>query len=111
MWESQPGLFERTFATTRSLSVTRVLALVWGSEQHGVISVSLDMLLQILRTLEGLAAEVALVWLQWDVDTDVGSDMITLDSGGSALVPSTGQVEVVCALAANMLLADVFLKR
>lgn len=72
---------------------------------------SLDMLLQILRTLEGLAAEVALVWLQWDVDTDVGSDMITLDGGGPALVPSTGQVEVICTLATDVLLADMFLKR
>lgn len=83
----------RSFAS-RSLSVTRVLALVliWGSKKDGIIGVSLDMLLQILRTLEGLAAEVALVWLQWDVNTDVRGDVITLDSGGSALVPSTGQV-------------------
>ena len=71
----------------------------------------LDVLLQILRTLESLAAEVTLVGLQGDVDSDVGGDMVTLDGGGSALVPSTGQVKVVGALATDMLLANVFLKR
>ena len=85
--------------------------LIWGSKEDGIIGVGLDMLLQILRTLEGLAAEVALVRLQGDVDPDVGGDMVTLDSGGSALVPPTSQVEVVCTLAANVLLADVFLNR
>jgi hypothetical protein len=83
--------------------------LVWRAEEHGIISVSLDVLLQILRTLEGLATEVALVRLQWDVDTNVRGDVITLDGGGPALVPTTGEVEVVCALATNVLLANVFL--
>lgn len=33
--------------------------------------VYLDMLLQILWTLEALSAKVALVWLQWHMDSDV----------------------------------------
>ena len=36
-----------------------------------VVSVSLDMLLQILRPLKGLATEVASVWLQRYMNTDV----------------------------------------
>ena len=50
------------------------------------------MLLQILRTLVRLSTEVTFVWLQWDVDTDVGGDVVTLDSGGAARVPTTGEV-------------------
>ncbi len=68
------------------------------------------MLLQILRTFERLSAEVTFVWLQGHVDADVGSDVITLDGGGTAGVPATGQVQVVCALPSDVLLADVFLE-
>ena len=67
------------------------------------------MLLQILRALEGLSAELALVGFQGDVDSNVGGDVVTLDGGGSALAPGAGQVEVVGRLAANMALADMFL--
>jgi hypothetical protein len=69
----------------------------------------LDMLLEILRALERLAAEVALVGLEGHMDADVRGDVVALDSGGAALVPLAGEVQVVGALAANMLLADVFL--
>lgn len=44
----------------------------------------LNMLLQILRTLECFATEITLVRLQWDVDSNVRSDMITFHSSGSA---------------------------
>jgi hypothetical protein len=68
------------------------------------------MLLQILGTLEGLAAELTLVRLERDVDADVRSDVVTLDSGGAARVPLAGEVEVVGALAANVTLTDVLLE-
>ena len=71
----------------------------------------LDMLLQVLRTLESLSAEIAFVWLQRDVDSNVGGDMITLDSSGTAGIPTAGEVQVVCALSSDMLLADVVLER
>lgn len=67
------------------------------------------MLLQVLRTLEGLATELTFVRLQRHVDSDVGGDVVALDGGGTARLPSTGQVEVVGALATNMLLANVLL--
>jgi hypothetical protein len=67
------------------------------------------MLLQILRALERLAAEVTLVWFEWDVDSDVGGDVVALDGGGAACAPLAGQVEVVGALATDVSLADVVL--
>jgi hypothetical protein len=80
-----------------------------GSKENRVVGVGLDVLLQVLRTLEGLSAEITFVWLERDVDSNVGSDMVALDSGGAAGVPSTGEVQVVGALSADMLLADVLL--
>ena len=49
--------------------------------------------------------------LEWDVDADVGRDVVTLDGGGAAGVPATGQIQVVGALASDVLLTDVFLER
>lgn len=70
----------------------------------------LDVLLQILRTLERLATKFALVRLQGDMDTDVRGDMVALDSLRAAVAPLASQAKVVCALAANMAFADVFLQ-
>lgn len=67
------------------------------------------MLLQILGTLEGLAAELALVGLQGNVDANVRGNVVTLDGGGAARVPLAGEAEVVGALAANMAFAEMFL--
>lgn len=39
----------------------------------------LDMFLEVLRTLEGLAAELALVRLQGNVDANVARDVVALD--------------------------------
>ncbi len=69
----------------------------------------LDMFLEILRTLEGLAAEVTFVRLQGDVDPDMRGDVVPLDGRSSALAPGAGEVQVVSRLAANMSLADVLL--
>ena len=67
------------------------------------------MFLEILWTLEGLAAEFALVRLERDVDSDVRGDVIALDRGRSTLAPLAGQVEIVRRLTTNMALADMFL--
>ena len=77
---------------------------------YTIISVCLDVFLEILRTLERFPAELALVRLQGNVDSDMGSDVVALDRGGSALAPCAGQVEVVGRLAADMALADVLLE-
>jgi hypothetical protein len=83
---------------------------LWGSDLR-VIGMGLDVLLQVLRALEGLATEVALVWLQGDMDANMGGDVIALDGGGVAVAPLAGQVQVVGALATDMALADVFVER
>ena len=70
----------------------------------------LDVLLKILGALEGLATEVAFVWLQRNVHTDVRCDVITLDGGGTAVTPLASEIQVVGALAANMALTDVILR-
>lgn len=44
----------------------------------------LDVLLKILRPLEGLATELALVRLERNVNANVRSDVITFDSGSAA---------------------------
>lgn len=97
---------ETTIATVGA----RCCARLRGVHQDTVVSVSLHMLLQILRAFEGLAAEVALVRLQGHMDADVRGDVITLDGGGAASTPLTGEVEVVGALATDMALADVVLR-
>jgi hypothetical protein len=43
------------------------------------------------------------------MDSNVRSDVIALYSGGVALAPLAGQVEVVSRLASDMALADMFL--
>jgi hypothetical protein len=67
------------------------------------------MLLQVLGALERLLTKVALVWLEGNMNTNVRGDVIALDSGGVALIPSTGEVEIVGALAANMTLTHMVL--
>jgi hypothetical protein len=69
----------------------------------------LYMLLQVLGAFKRLLAEVAFMRLQRDMHTNVRRDMITFHSSGMARTPSTGQVEVVCALAPNMALTNVVL--
>ena len=68
------------------------------------------MLLQVLWTFEGFATEVAFVWFQRYVDSDVRGDMVTFDGGSMAVTPLTGQVEIIGTLPSNMALTDVFLR-
>ena len=67
------------------------------------------MLLEVLRPLEGLAAEFALVRLERHMDADVRGDVVALDGGGAAGAPGTRQAEVVCALATNVDVAEMVL--
>ena len=78
--------------------------------QDGIVGVGLDVLLQILWALERLAAEVTLIRLERDVDSNVRGDVVALDGGGSARAPLAGKIEVVGALATDMALADVVLQ-
>ncbi len=81
-----------------------------GTGQDRVVGVCLDVLLEILGALERLAAELALVGLERNMDADMRGDVITLDGGGPARVPLAGKAQVVCALATDVALANVFLQ-
>ena len=83
---------------------------IWAAKQDRIIGVGLDMFLQVLRTLEGLPAKLATMRFERNVDTDVGRNMVPLDNRNVAVGPSTLQVEVVCALTADVVLADMFLQ-
>lgn len=74
-----------------------------------VISMSLDMLLQILWTLKGLATEIALMRLERHMHTNVRGDVVAFDSGSIARPPLASQVQVIGTLATDMALANVFL--
>jgi hypothetical protein len=69
----------------------------------------LDVLLEILGTLERLSTEVALVRLQGNMHPNVRGDVVALDRCGTARVPLTCQIEVVGALPANVPLTNVVL--
>lgn len=71
----------------------------------------LDVLLQILGALEGFPAEITLVWFKRYMHADMRGDVVALDSGSATATPLAGQVEVVCALAADVTLAHMFLSR
>ena len=66
--------------------------------------------LEVLRPLEGLSAEVAFVWLEWNVDADVRGDVVAFYGGRAAGTPLAGEVEVVCALAPDMAFAYMVLR-
>jgi hypothetical protein len=70
---------------------------------------SLDMFLEILRTLEGFATEFAFVWFQRNMDPDVGGDVVAFDCRSATTTPLTRQVEVVGTFAADVSFADMFL--
>lgn len=61
-----------------------ILVLRRTTDQNRVVGMGLDVLLEILGTLERLAAEVALMRLKGNVNTDVRRDVVPLDSGGPA---------------------------
>lgn len=96
------------FASLSVARPARVSMLFRGTEKDRVIGMGLHVLLEILRALERFATEVTFVRLQGDVDTNVGGDVIPLDSGGSARLPSTREVQVVGALSSDVLLTDMF---
>jgi hypothetical protein len=89
---------------------TRICAGLRRVHQDAVVGVRLDVLLQVLGTLEGFATEVALVRLQGNVNSDVGGDVVALDCSGTAVAPLTRKVEVVGAFAADMALAHMVLE-
>ena len=79
------------------------------AHEHGIIGVSLDMLLQVLRTLEGLSTEVTFVGLQGNVNTNMRSDVIPFDGCGPTASPRTSQIQIVRTLTSDMTFTNMFL--
>jgi len=63
-----------------------------------------------LGTLEALATQVASMWFERNMNSNVTGDMISLDSLGITVCPGTGQTEVVGRFASDMFLAQVIIK-
>lgn len=103
---------ELTFTIcTHCTSATDGAVLTAGRRaQDAVVGMCFHMLLQVLRTFERLATEIALVRLQWNVDANVRGDVVTLHSRGAACAPLARQVQVVCAFATDMALAYMILR-
>jgi hypothetical protein len=109
LWCRESVLTFAVLALIASSAVRSATVRLGRTQENRVIGVRLDVLLEILRTLESFTAEVALMWLQWHVNTDMRGNVIPLDSGCAASAPLASQVQVVCALAADMALTDVVL--
>ena len=70
---------------------------------------SLDVLLQILGPLEGLATKIAPVRLQRDMNADVRRDVVAFHDSNAAGTPSTSQVEIVGTFATDVTFANMLL--
>jgi hypothetical protein len=88
-----------------------VLASVWfrRTQQDRIVGMSLDMLLQVLWTLESFSAEVTFVRLERHVDADMRGDVVAFDCRGATSSPLTGQIQVIGALTTDMTFADMIL--
>ena len=75
-----------------------------------VFGMGFDMLLQVLRPLEGLATEVASMRLQRDMDSDMRGDVVAFHNGDATVAPRTLKVEIVSTFATNVLFADMVLQ-
>lgn len=84
--------------------------LVCPVHQNCIFGVGLHVLLQILGPFEGLAAKFTPMGFQGNMDSNMRRDMITLDHRDGAVAPGAGQIQVVCALAANVSIADMVLQ-
>ena len=69
------------------------------------------MLFQVLGAFERLAAKLALVWLERNVNADMRGDMVTLNSRRAALAPGARKIQVVCGFSANMDIAEMVLEK
>lgn len=72
-----------------------------------LFSVDAFVLLEILWTLKGLTADVAVVRLEWGVNTDVRGDVVTLGTADITAFPLAGEAKVVGGLATDVVIAKM----
>ena len=68
-----------------------------------------DMFLKILWAFEGFATKFAAMRLQWNMDADMRRDVVAFDDLNAAGSPRTLQIEIVGALATDVVFANVIL--
>lgn len=85
------------------------LGLLVHTIYDSVISMSLYVLLQVLRPFEGLGADRASMRLQRYVDSDMRRDVVTFDHLNMAITPRALQVEVVGTLATDVFITHMLL--
>jgi len=81
----------------------------WSGQQNRIIGMGLDVLLQILGTLEALAAHVAAMWFEGHMDPDVACDVVSLDGLGVAGAPGAGQAEIIRRFPSNVFLTQMII--
>ena len=67
------------------------------------------MFLEVLRALEGLSTEFAPMRLQGNVNPNMRCDMVAFYNCDVAVTPRTLKIEIICALATDMTIADMLL--
>ena len=67
------------------------------------------MLFEILWALEGFPAEFASMRFQWNVNSDMRSDVVAFDDCDVTITPSALEVQIICAFASNVAITDMLL--
>lgn len=101
------GLPSRSLISTTGAAMSGASVWFGRAKKHRIISVSLHMLLQILRPLEGFAAEVAFVRLKRYMDADMRGNVVAFDRGRPTIAPLACEIQVVGTLTADMAFANV----
>lgn len=71
------------------------------------LCVNLFMLLKVLRSFEGFLADFADVRLEWGMDTEMASYVITLSTSSAAVLPPASKAEIIGALTTDVVVAEV----
>lgn len=72
-----------------------------------LLGVNTLMLLKVLRALERLATDIAIVRLERGVNSDVRSDVVTLGTADITSIPFASQAEVVRGLATDVIITQM----
>ncbi len=72
-----------------------------------LLGVDALVLLEVLWTLEGLSTDVAVVRLEWCVNTNVRCDVIALGTGDVTAFPLASKAEVVGGLTTDVVVAEM----
>jgi len=68
---------------------------------------SLFMLFEILRTLERLLANLAIMRFQWYMDSKMAGDMVPFNCDNITITPVAAQAQVIGRFSANMVVGEM----